>query len=188
MWNFVATILNEACSVFVNVENMMKQLRLPLTMHVCRMVWRNLIIFAHNIVIILILMIWGDITFSWELCLLPLSTLLYCWNALNIGLLMGIVCTRYRDIGPLVANFVQLLFFITPIMWNPQILTGKSGELAWIANYNPLYHFIEIFRAPLLGRPFPPYSWIIVLTATAILWILAIWVMTKFRHRVTYWL
>ena len=188
VWSFVATILNEACTVFVNVENMMKQLRLPLTMHVCRMVWRNLIIFAHSIVIILILMIWGDITLSWELWFLPLATLLYCWNALNIGLLIGIVCTRFRDIGPLVANFVQLMFFVTPIMWNPQILTGKSGELAWIANYNPAYHFIEIFRAPLLGRPFPPYSWFVVLTATAILWILALWVMTKFRHRVTYWL
>lgn len=188
VWGFVATILNEACTVFVNVESIMKQLRLPLTMHVCRMVWRNLIIFAHSLVIILILMIWGDIKLTWEMWLLPLAALLYCFNALNIGLLMGIACTRFRDIGPLVANFVQLMFFVTPIMWNPQILTGKSADLAWIANYNPAYHFIEIFRAPLLGRPFPPYSWIVVLTATAILWVLALWVMTKFRHRVTYWL
>jgi ABC-2 type transport system permease protein len=91
-------------------------------------------------------------------------------------------------VGPLVANFTQLLFFVTPIMWSPDVLTGKSADLAWIANYNPAYHFIEVFRAPLLGKPFPPDSWLVVCTSTIILWVSALWVMTKFRHRVAYWL
>lgn len=188
VWSFIATTLNEACTVFVSVEGMMKQLRLPLTVHVCRVVWRNLIIFAHSVIIIVIVMIWAGTPLTWGLWLVPLAAVLYCFNALNIGLLLGIVCTRFRDIAPLVANFVQLLFFVTPIMWNPQILIGKSADLAWIANYNPFYHFIEIFRAPLLGKSFPLDSWCVALTATAILWIFALWVMTKFRHRVAYWL
>lgn len=188
VWGFIATVFNEACTVFVSVEGMMKQLRLPLTVHVCRMVWRNLIILAHSLVIILIVMLWAEIPITWELWLVPLAVIIYGLNALNIGLLLGISCTRYRDVAPLVGNFVQLLFFVSPIMWSPEILTGKSADMAWIANYNPAYHFIEIFRAPLLGKAFPPDSWLVVLVSTLLLWVLAIWAMTKFRHRVTYWL
>lgn len=188
IWGFVSTVLNEACTVFVSVEGMMKQLRLPLTVHVCRMVWRNSIIFAHSVVIILIVVIWAGTPITWGLMLVPIAAFFYYLNALNIGLLLGVVCTRFRDVGPLVANFVQLLFFVTPIMWSPEILTGKSADLAWIANYNPAYHFIEIFRSPLLGKEFPPSSWFIVITSTVVLWCMQFLTMQKFRHRVAYWL
>ncbi len=188
IWSFISTVLSEACSVFISVEGMMKQLRLPLTVHVCRMVWRNLIIFAHSIVIVLIVMIWAKTPLTWELWLLPLAVFLYAFNGLNIGLILGISCTRFRDISPLIANLTQLLFFVTPIMWSPDILSGKSADLAWVANYNPIYHFIEIFRAPLLGGLFPGVSWAVVLISTLIIWILALWGLTKFRHRVAYWL
>lgn len=188
VWGFLSTVLNEACAVFVSSEGMMKQVRLPLTMYVCRMVWRNLIIFSHSIVIIVVVMVWANVSLNWELTLLPLAAFLYCLNALSIGLLLGIVCTRFRDVGPLVGNLAQILFFITPIMWSPQILTGKNASLAWIANYNPAYHFIEIIRAPLLGQATPSDSWFVVLLTTAILWILMLFVMTKFRHRLPYWL
>jgi ABC-type polysaccharide/polyol phosphate export permease len=188
VWGFLSTVLNEACAVFVSSEGMMKQVRLPLTVYVCRMVWRNLIIFAHSIVIIIVVMVWADVSLTWELSLLPLAAFLYCLNALSIGLLLGIVCTRFRDIGPFIGNLAQILFFITPIMWSPQILTGKNASLAWIANYNPAYHFIEIIRAPLLGQAIPIDSWFVVFVSTAILWVLMLFVMTKFRHRLPYWL
>ncbi len=188
VWGFISTVLNEACTVFVSVEGMLKQLRLPLTAHVSRMVWRNSIIFLHSVVIILIVLVWSNVPFTWELLLVPLASFFYCINALNVGLILGVLCTRFRDVGPLVANFVQLLFFVTPIMWSPEILTGKSADLAWIANYNPAYHFIEIFRSPLLGKEFPPNSWLVVIVATLVLWIMQLWTMQRFRHRVSYWL
>ncbi len=187
-WGFISTVLNEACTTFINAEAMMKQLRLPLAVHVCRMVWRNLIIFAHSAAIILIVMVWANVPLTWDLCFVPFAVLLYGLNALNIGLILAIICTRFRDIGPLIANFVQLLFFITPIMWSPKILSEKGSGLIWIVNYNPVHHFIEIFRAPLMGKSFSPDSWFFVLAATATLWMVAMLVMTKFRHRVTYWL
>lgn len=188
IWGFISTVLNEACNVFISVEGMMKQLRLPLTVHVCRMVWRNLIIFFHSFVVLLVVIIWADISINFEFFILPLVLILYCLNALFVGLILGIVCTRFRDVGPLVANFVQLLFFVTPIMWGPEILTARNADMTWVAYFNPAYHYIEIFRTPLLGKPFPQASWLIVAMTTFVGWGITIWMLKKYRHRVAYWL
>jgi lipopolysaccharide transport system permease protein len=188
VWGFISTILNEATTVFIGAEGMLKQIRLPLTVHVCRMVWRNLIIFVHNAVIIVAVMIWAQTPLSWELVLIPASLLIICFAGVNIGLLLGIFCTRFRDIVQLVASLTQLLFFVTPIMWSPAILSSRDIDRAWIAEYNPAYHFIEIIRAPILGEPIQLSSWTVVLTISGATWLMALWTLTKFRHRVAYWL
>lgn len=188
VWGFISTVFNESTAVFVSSEGMLKQIRLPLTVHVCRMVWRNFIIFAHNAVIIVAVMIWAQIPFTWELILIPAALLIICFNGLNIGLSLGILCTRFRDIVQLVSNLIQLLFFVTPIMWSPAILSSRDVDRAWIAEYNPAYHFIEIIRAPVLGEPISMNSWAVVLCISAATWVLAMWTLTKFRHRVAYWL
>ncbi len=188
VWGFISSIFSDACTVFTDVEGLVKQIRLPFTAHVCRMVWRNLIIFAHSIFIIVIVMIWAELPFNLNISLIPIAILFYFLMAASIGLLLGIVCTRYRDFPPLVNSLMQLLFFATPIMWSPKILTGKAENLSWIADYNPVYYFIEIVRAPLLGEPYPQHSWIIVIISTFTLWSLALWALVKFRHRIAYWL
>src|SRR2546422_820704 len=52
IWGTISTMANESCTVFTTVEQIIKQVRLPLTTHVCRMVWRNAIIFGHNALIL----------------------------------------------------------------------------------------------------------------------------------------
>lgn len=188
VWGFISTVFNEATTVFVSSDGMLKQIRLPLTVHVCRMVWRNFIIFAHNAVIIVAVMMWAGTPIKWELMFIPAALLIICFNSLNIGLLLGIFCTRFRDIVQLVASLTQLLFFVTPIMWSPAILSSRDIDRAWVAEYNPAYHFIEIIRAPILGEPISMNSWTVVLSISAATWLLAMWTLTKFRHRVAYWL
>ena len=188
VWGFISSVLSDACTVFISVEGLMKQLRLPLTVYVCRMVWRNLIIFAHSVIVIVLIMIWADLPFNSNIYLIPFAILFYCLMAMSLGLLLGISCTRFRDLAPLVANLIQLVFFVSPIMWSPKILTGKSENLAWVADLNPVYYFIEIIRAPLMNEAFPSDSWLIVIISTALVWLLAMWVLVKFRHRVAYWL
>lgn len=188
VWGFISSLINDASTVFVGSEGMLKQIRLPLTLHVCRMVWRNFIIFIHNAVIIVAVIIWAHTPVTWELILVPVALFIIAFNGLNVGLLLGIFCTRFRDIVQLVANLIQLLFFVTPIMWSPAILSSRDVDRAWVAVYNPAYHFIEIIRAPVLGESISMNSWAAVLAISLVTWLLAMWALTKFRHRVAYWL
>ena len=184
LWGFISTIANESCTVFIVAEGIIKQVRLPLTVHVCRMVWRNCIILMHNALILVLLYVFFGYGFRLDLLAIPFALVIFAINSVWLGILLGVFCTRFRDIAPIVANIVQLLFFITPIMWRPEAL----GARKWVADYNPVFHCIELIRAPLLGQPFPALSWIIALVLAFGGMGMAFLALARFRHRIAYWI
>lgn len=184
MWGTISTMVNESCTAFTIVEQIIKQIRLPLTTHVCRMVWRNTLVFAHNAVVLAAVTLWfGDLTFLRLVAALAGICLLLV-SGIWAGLVIGIVCTRYRDVPPIIASVMQIAFFVTPILWQPSLLGGRT----WMTDWNPLFHLIEIVRAPLLGNPFPAHSFVFVCAMTAGGFVCAIAMLTRYRSRVPYWL
>jgi lipopolysaccharide transport system permease protein len=177
-------MVNDSCTVFTVAEQIIKQVRLPLTTHVCRLVWRNAIIFAHNALILAFVVLWfGNLTFGnlvaalLGICLLFLTGI---WG----GLVIGILCTRFRDVPPLIANVMQIAFFVTPILWHREVLKDK----VWLMEWNPIFHLVEIVRAPLIGQSLPgaSYAYVAVMTAGGILF--ALGMLARYRSRVPYWL
>jgi lipopolysaccharide transport system permease protein len=110
--------------------------------------------------------------------------LLYA-NILWIALLLAVVTARYRDIQPLVGSILQVGMFVTPILWERQRL---SGPLSVLVDYNPLYHCIEIVRAPLMGRAPELWTWIVLIVGAIAGWSVALYLFSRFRRRLPYWL
>lgn len=184
VWQFLASAINEGCNAFIGAAGLIKQIRLPLTVHVCRIVWRNFVIMLHSLPILVVLLIYFDRWPGIEFVLIPLGLLLLLLHGVWFGVALGVLCARFRDIPPIVTNLVQVAFFFTPVMWMPEILEDR----AWVANYNPLYHLIEIVRAPLLGRPLHVESWVWALGFLVLGFIFAQYLMRRARNRVPYWL
>src|SRR5271165_3785590 len=159
-----------------------------LSVHVYRLVWRQALLFAHNIVIYIIIAIIYPKPWSWaDLSVIPALGLIVL-NCIWVSLVFGIIGTRFRDIGPLLNSVVQLLFFMTPIIWNDQTLAQEgAGRWGKIIELNPLLHYLDIVRAPLLGAPQELRHWIVVLVLTVIGWVLAAFAMRQYRSRVPYW-
>lgn len=102
----------------------------------------------------------------------------------------GIIATRFRDVAPLLEALTQLLFYVTPIVWMTNTLKDQGGAVAGrarIAEINPLYHYMEIVRAPMIGEPVAAYHWWIVIGCTVLGLLIAGLVMRKWRFRVSYW-
>ena len=183
-WNFIASFLNEGCTSFIDLEPLIKNVRIPMSLHILRALWRNLIIYGHNLVIFLVVApicgVWPGAT---GLLAIPGLALLLV-NAGWIMLLLGMICTRFRDVPPIVASVIQLLFFVTPVMWKPELL----GEQRYLMVLNPFYHLLEVIRAPLFGVVPGWESW-----AASLLFALGGWAFTfacfaRFRKRIAYWL
>ena len=105
-------------------------------------------------------------------------------------MLFGIIATRFRDVAPLLEALVQLLFYVTPIVWTTHTLKVQGGDVAkraMLAEINPLYHYLEIVRAPMIGQELAGYHWIIVGVCTIIGLLLALLAMRQMRFRVPYW-
>ena len=182
-WIFLSGIVNDACSAFIGAEGFIKQVKLPLTVHVMRVVWKQVLILAHNFVIVPLVMIFYPTHVTWELLLVPFGVLMIAVNGIWLGVLLGLLCARFRDISQIVASVVQIAFFMTPVMWRSDLL----GRKAWIVEINPFYHFLEIVRAPLLGTGIPWHSWLVVFCITAAGFALTLPVFARYRARVAYW-
>ena len=188
IWNLINAAILEGADVFIANEGLIKQLPTPLSVHVYRLVWRQVILFGHNIVIFVIIAIVFPKPWSWaDLSVIPALGLIVL-NCVWVSLCFGILATRYRDISPLLFSLVQLLFFMTPIIWNEATLEHQgAGKWAKIVELNPLLHYLDIVRAPLLGADQELRHWVVVLVLTAVGWMFAAIAMKQYRARVPYW-
>ena len=188
IWNLINASILEGADVFVANEGLIKQLPTPLSVHVYRLVWRQVLLFAHNIIIFVVIAIIFPKPWSWaDLSVIPALALIVA-NCVWVALCFGILATRYRDISPLLASLVQLLFYVTPIIWNDQTLRGQgSGTWTKIVELNPLLHYVDIVRAPLLGQHQELRHWVVVISLTVVGWLVAAIAMRQYRARVAYW-
>ena len=186
LWTFISAVINEGCTVFISSGAMIKHLPLPIFLHVMRVIWRNLVILSHNVVIVPLLFLvflrpLGLVAFL----AIPgfiLSTLTLAW----VALLAGILCARYRDLPPIVASVLQIAFYVTPIIWMPSMLSGRKSFI--FLDINPFYHLIEVVRAPLLGSVPTATNWLVSIGMVIIGWAITLLVYGKYKKRISYWL
>lgn len=185
-WGFISTCLNEGCTTFTSSDGIILQVRMPLFTHVMRAIWRNIIIFAHNIVIFPILLLIFGRTIGFSVFWAIPGILLLIVNLAWMMLILATVCARFRDMTQVVTNILQVMFYATPIMWMTKILPDHVSR-AFI-EWNPFYHFIELVRAPLFGSAPTLLDWAFGLSFAVIGWIIAIVFFGRYRWRVAYWL
>jgi ABC-2 type transport system permease protein len=208
VWNFMSGCLLEGTETFIRNEGLIKHLPAPLTVYALRTVWRLTLMFAHNLLVyfVVVAIFWGDLSQPYEMTLgsgnfepginigILLAIPAFVLLAVNggwVAILFGIISTRYRDIPPVINSLVQLIFFMTPIVWTTDLLTSQFGEgagaRALVAELNPLYHYIQILRAPLIGNEQSWHHWAVVGGFTVVGWALAFLAMRNYRARVSYW-
>lgn len=185
IWGFISASINEAGAAFVGADGYIKQVALPLSVYVYRFLARNVILLAHNALIVLVVLAFLPPAHWRDIWLLPFGFLLVLGNLFWIALLLAVVSARFRDIPQLVTNIVQAAFFLSPVLWKAEMLGSRNR---FVVDFNPLYHFIEVIRAPLLGQPVHGISWLVSASLMIAGSVGAVLVFSRFRARVPYWL
>lgn len=186
-WTLISTIMIDLSETFIESGGSIKQIKLPYTVYIHRVVMRNILIFLHNIIVYIpIIILFHSVAKVnlHTLMLLPNLLLIYA-NAFFYGLVISIICSRYPDMIQIVKSLVQIIFFMTPILWNPSVLPPK---FAFFVNLNPFYCFVELIRAPLMGMSIPPLQWIVLIGSTLIGIIFSSYLFIKYRARIVYWI
>ena len=185
IWNFVNGCILEGSEVFIANEGLIRFLPAPISLHIYRLVWRQMLFFAHNLVIWLLLVIIFPQPLSASVLLAVPAFVLLVLNGLWAAMLCGIIATRFRDIPPIIASLTQLLFFMTPIVWSYERL--RTNPLAAYVELNPVMHFVEILRQPLLGQDIIWRHWVIVGVITVVGCAVSLLALRNYRARVAYW-
>lgn len=184
-FSFLTSNLIDGCTVFTQSSAWIKSASLPYSVYVYKSLARAIFTFAIQFFSALLLMLalgWRPTLTS--LLVLP-ALLAFFVNAVWVQYLTGLFSARWGDVRHLVATLQRLLFFTTPILW---VYEERSGTLQRIADVNPFTHFVEIFRAPLLGDYPNDHSVILVCLMTIIGWIATLFIASRMKRRLPFWI
>lgn len=183
IWGMISQIVSEACISLVSSEGIIRQLPLPYTVHVLRCVFRNAAVAAHSLpLIVLVFAAFGHMPGPGALLAIPGLALLAA-NAFALALLLGMVCARFRDIPPIVASVLQLAFFMSPVLWKPELLGEKQ---VWLP-LNPFYVLMEVVRGPLVEGGAPGLVWLSAVVFTLLTCAASFAFFVRFRGRIAFW-
>ena len=184
VWQFISGVFSEACQSFMAVSTIIQQIALPLSTHAYRVTFRNLLVFLHSAVMFPIALLYFRVSVGWSLLMCIPALVILLVNSVSIALLLGTASARYRDLPPIIASLLQIVFLVSPIFWTPHLL----GDWGPVAALNPFFAFVDILRAPLIGVAPEPNSWLVVLLVTVANVGLSFWLFARFRARIPYWI
>lgn len=185
VWNFMSAFLSEATTVFVGSSMFFMNQRMTFSTVILALTYRNLITLAHNSVIVILVLVFFAIPLTWSSLLAVPGLVLTTLTGFFVAYLVAMASLRYRDLVQLVGNVVQILFFITPVMWKEALL---PVDQRWIVDYNPFAIFLSIVRDPILGAPIPVDRWWTASAITIAAGLIAIYVVGRLRRRIIYWI
>ncbi len=186
IWSFISSTLTEATEVFVGAQAVIRQLPIPLFVHVVRLLAKNFYIFLHNIVIFFLVLLYFHESLGLVSLLSILGLILLILNLSWLSLLLGIVCSRFRDLTQIVASLLQIFFYLTPIIWLPSLLPEKTSMM--VLTGNPFFHLIEVVRAPLLNQVPTSLNWAFTIVFAILGWLFTIFIFNRYRSKIAYWL
>jgi ABC-type polysaccharide/polyol phosphate export permease len=185
IWGLVSSLVNELATAFIASETYLKAYPGPRSAVIYRAIARNVIVSAHNALLLPVLMVLFKIPLTFSALLAIPGLALIVLNAIWVGILIGPLCARFRDLPQLIMNVVQLAFFLTPIMFRP----AQIQERLWVLTHlNPFASFVELVRAPLLGGVPDAHHYVLAAACTVVGYAVALPFYARFRGRIVYWL
>jgi ABC-type polysaccharide/polyol phosphate export permease len=177
-----------ATNVFVGAGGQLSTSRQPYSTYVARSVTTQVIDFGHEAIVILVLVLVFAIPFTLAWGWSVVGVVLIVLSSIGVGLWLGPLVARFRDLGPFVSAVMRLAFFLTPIFWSvDEVEANGVGWLAWI---NPFTYQLLAVRDPILGQthpsaPIDPLVGSALITLVNV--VLGIIVFARYRARVPYW-
>lgn len=184
-YQYIVGNITDGCEVFRTSAVWIKSTPLPYSVHVYIKIVRSVFPFVLHLIAALVVMAFMGWRPSWTALYVIPALAVFLLVSPAIQMFFGLVATRWSDISHLMTAVTRMLFFLTPVIW---VYDEQSGLRYYVATFNPLTHFLEVFRAPLLGQPFATESWLYVLCSTALIWFAAVMAGAFMRRRIPFWL
>jgi lipopolysaccharide transport system permease protein len=162
IWNYFADCLTKTSTVFRDNSALLGKVYFPRLIMPLSIVLSNLIRFAVQFILFLVLMIvyWGkgiQIIPNSIVLLFPLLIIMIAALGLGLGMMVSAVTTKYRDLSFVVTFIVPLLMYTTTVIYPLSTAISKYPAYSWIIKFNPLTAVIETLRYGFLGKG--SFSW-----------------------------
>ncbi|MEO1206515.1 MAG: ABC transporter permease [Pseudomonadota bacterium] len=184
IWMLISSMITGGSGILINGHATALSMRFPYVAFAFGHVWQSLLLFAHHLILYVFVMVGTQSSPGFGVLLAIPALVLILANGVWMSMLCGMLCLRRRDLGPLAGSAMQVMMFVTPVFW-PKDMLGP--ELAWATDLNPLFHFVQIIRQPLLGEPVAIESWYWAVASLIIGTIVTMALYGRYRRHMAYW-
>lgn len=183
VWQLLAGSIVEGSSSLIRNASLIRNVKTPYLIFPVQVLLRQLINFAHNLIVVLIVLTLFSTPISWISLLVIPNILLLVANLLWMILLIGMLGARFRDMEQLIAAIMPIFFFLSPVIYRPDQLGIKSA-FVW---FNPFSHMISLLRYPLLGSITPTFVYSVMIGMMMIGWSVSLWLLNRKYGRIAFW-
>lgn len=187
VFRLVNSVMVESTNAFPGAQAFILDGHVRMTDFVLRVIAKALFYFAVSLPVVASALLFMPNVHAMGFIVAIGSLMLVLVNLLWMSVVFGLAGARFPDFGQLIGNIFIFAFLMTPITWyaanNPP---GTVRGLAMRAN--PLYHMVEVVRAPILGSMIEVNSFYYLIVMAVLGWIAAIWSYRRFAPVVPIWL
>ena len=156
LWNYFSSCLNGTSSVFTSNAAIFGKVYFPRIITPISIVVSNLIKLGIQVFIFLVFYAYfyvqgAEVGFHWTAVFFPFLVLLMGVLGLGLGMIISSLVTKYRDFTHLIGFGVQLLMYLSAVMYPLALIEEKLPKYGWLVHYNPLAYIIETSRYMLLN-------------------------------------
>jgi len=180
-WTYFSSSLTDSSKSLISSKNLITKVYFPRLVIPIAPVLAKLIDFGISFLILIGMMVWFGIKPSIWAAFIPIFVLIMMLAAGGVGMWLTALSIQYRDIQYGSSFFIQLLMYISPVIYPASNVPDKF-QLVYAMN--PMVGVIEGFRAVLLGTHSMPWFYILIGSASAL--VLFISGALYFRHMERY--
>lgn len=186
IWAYISGCILEGTNVYVNSAAYIQALNLPKLTYINSLFVRNIIVLLHNLIVLVPIFLFFSlsITFS-NICAFIIGFVLTTISLYPTIMILSLIGLRFRDFANIMASLMQIIFYLTPIMWKVNLMPIRFQ--AYLI-FNPFAVFLSLCRDPLFSTPIPNSYWLAATIYIILAWIIALPFFSTFKSRIAYWL
>ena len=182
-WLFISSFITSAGNTFMGINGLPNMTRAALSSHIYLQFSSQILLFIHRLIPLIVILIVFHNIISINFPLLFCGFFMLMIFGFWISALLGCLSLRFQDIVPAVTSIIQVMFFVTPIMFQTSRIPGGNS----LSNFNPFYHILVVVRGNIINENVTLYNWIAVLVINIIGIGITLWVMRWARPKLAYW-
>jgi len=188
VWNFITAAMTQGCQSLFQGEPYIRQHPAPLAIYSLRTtLGAGIHLLAGLVVVLGLVWLLNGFANLRTLIMLPPTLILLFVLAWSLAVCMGIFNVMFQDVQHIVQVLLQVIFYLTPIMYPAHVLRERG--LSWVADWNPIGAFLELIRAPIVEAQFPSLTACAIASATTLVSTAAAFLlMAKFERRIIFYL
>lgn len=156
VWNYFTACLNGTSDTFKANAAIFGKVYFPRIITPLSVVISNLIKFGIQFIIFIVFYIFyyfqgANLSLNGLVLFFPFLIVVMGILGLGLGMLISSMVTKYRDFSNLVTFGIQLLMYLSAVMYPMELIKEKLPKFGWLVEYNPLAYIIETSRYMLLS-------------------------------------